>query len=338
MNITRTLTGILLAGAASLSSGQVLAAPFIVTTNLPPTHWASSQGGEPFMACVTEATKGAVEFNYFPSGQIANFFESLDAVNNGLAQISYIVLTAQTDKLPLANITLLPGLGADAVGLTKATRATYDGDGPIAQEFAANRIVPLMINVFPPYQMLSTKVALDSVAAIQGKKIATGGGSLNVTLAKTGASSAEMAAADLYLALQQGAMDGTMLSIASVKPYNLQEVIKHISANANFGTASGVWSMDAGVWGALPEDQKTAFRDCGLKVETALAAYADNLVTELKTEFTGLGINVFDYSPDALAELDVRLDEARQDYLTRLTSRGLPAQEALDGFVAALGQ
>lgn len=326
---------ILAAGALTVSAAQ--AEQLVVTTNLPPTHWAATQGGNPFMECVTAATNGEVTFDYYDSGKLANFFQSLAAVNDGLAQVSYIVVSAQSDKLPLTGITMLPGLGDSTVEVTQASRAILDNkDSEIAKEYAGNRIVPLMINIFPAYQMLSVDEPFDTLESMQGKKISSGGGSLMVTLSDLGASAVEMQTADLYLALQQGTLDGTMLSTTSVEPYKLQEVIKSITANGNFGTASGIWSIDTAVWDGLPDAHKTAFTDCGKKVEMELAAWADQYVVDTQAKLKEQGIAVVDYSAEELTKIDAQLESARQDYIKRLVDRGIPADKAYEEYLAVL--
>jgi len=325
----------LLVGTGLMASATH-AEKFIVTTNLTPSHWGSVQGGVPYFACVTEATNGEVEFDYYDSGKLASFFESLNAVNSGIAQISYIVVSAQSDKLPLTGLTMLPGLGKSTVEITNATRAVLEADTVIAQEYASNRIVPLMINIFPAYQMLSVGAPFDSVASLSGKKVSSGGGPLLMTLNTLGASGIEMATGDLYLALQQGTIDGTMLSTTSVKAYKLEEVIKSISANGHFGSAAGIWSMDSDVWATVSDAHKTAFLECGVKVEQELAAWADQFVLDTQAELKALGINVYDYSPEQMAEVDAKLEETRQTYVDRTAARGIDAQKAYDEYLAIL--
>jgi TRAP-type C4-dicarboxylate transport system substrate-binding protein len=338
MRTYQTISKYLVIGAIALLPTLALAETLIVTTNVPPTHWASTQGGEPFMACVKQATNGKIDFNYFPSGQIANFFQSLDAVNKGLAQISYIVVSAQTDKLPLNNIALLPGMGESVVEMTNAYRKAMDADGLLAKEFTQNRIRPLLINMFPQYQMISRGEPMDSLDKLSGKKITSGGGALMVTLQSVGASGVEMAPTEIYLALQNGTVDGTMLALASVKPYKLQEVVKAMSSNGTFGSAAGIWSIDVGTWEKLSVESKKALTDCGLKVEKDLAVWVDNWTQDLKKEFATSGITVFEYSAEAKAALATRLKASTEDYLKRVSSRGLPAQSAYEEYQKALGR
>lgn len=332
--VLKTATAV--AAVSVIATSAAYAQKLIVTTNVPSTHWASTQGAEPFMACVTEKTAGGIEFEYYHSGQLASFFQSLDAVNSGLAQVSYIVLSAQTDKLPLTALSMLPGLGNNAADVTKATRAELEDGGYFAKEFATNNIVPLLVNVFPPYQIVARDKPLDTLAALQNTRISSGGGPLLVTLSSAGAIAIETPASDMYLAMQQGTIDASMISLSSIKPYSLQEVIKSASFNGKFGVATGIWSIDSGVWGELPTEQQAALRDCGLKVENELAAWADAWMVDVRAELEGQGVKVFDYSDEQLALIDEKLEGARKDYVARVSSRGLSAQEALDAYAARL--
>ncbi|MFV0493286.1 MAG: TRAP transporter substrate-binding protein DctP, partial [Pseudorhodobacter sp.] len=308
----------------------------VVSTNLAPQHWGTTKGAEPFMSCVTEATNGEIEFDYFHSGQLASFFESLNAVNDGLAQMALIVLPAQSDKLPLTGITQLAGLGTTTVQSTEATRTVLEEEGPIRDEYTRNNIIPLMINVYPSYQMLSRGAPIDSLAAMQNVPISSGGGALLVTLAELGAAPVESATGDVYLSMQQGTVDATMLSTVSIMPYNLHEVIKSVSANGNFGIATGIWSIDSGAWEQLTEPQRVAMKDCGLQTEQTLAAWVDELVTQTQGELSDMGIEVYNFPEEELAKIDDRLSAARENYVARLAARNLPAEAAYQDYLEAL--
>lgn len=312
----------------SLLSSVAMAQKVIVTANVPETHWSSVQVVDPFVSCVAEKDGGELDFEYYHSGQIASNTQALDAVNSGLAQIALVVISAQSDKLPLSGIAMLPGLGSSVAGITAAFRAELEASGPIAQEYAAANIVPLIVNVYPPYQMVSRGTELDSLSDIQGKRISGGGGALLVTLAAIGAVGVETPAADLYIALQQGIIDGSMISLASVTPYSLQEVIRSASINAHFGTSLAVWTMDADFWDGLSASSQNALRECGLQTETALAAWVDGWMLEVQTQLEESGITLFEYTGEASADINEKLDQARKDYLARLSARGLPAEEA----------
>ena len=47
--------------AMTMTTAQ--AEKLVVTTFLPPTHWAATQGGLPFLECVKSTTNGEVDFD-----------------------------------------------------------------------------------------------------------------------------------------------------------------------------------------------------------------------------------------------------------------------------------
>lgn len=293
--IAPTAVSVLCLGLAAAS--PALAETLIFSSNVPPAHWANVEMIVPFQECVTERSNGEIEFNFFPGGQIANHTASLEALNKGLAQVGYVVVSALTDKLPLNNISMLPGMGGTVVEMTAASRKVIDSDGPFAQELRQNNIVPLIINMYPPYQVMSNGDAFTTLAALSGKKISVGGGAHTFTVQAFGGLPIEMGAGDIYMALQQGTVDGAMLSTASVPPYKLEEQITSLSANGTFGSASAIVSIDAGVWERLSDASKTAFRDCGLEGEEKIARWLDEETARLKADLAAQGVNVYDFTP-----------------------------------------
>jgi len=129
-----------------------------------------------------------------------------------------------------------------------------------------------------------------------------------------------------------------MLALASVKPYKLQEVVKSMSTNGSFGSAAGIWSIDTGVWSKLSQPHQKALTDCGLKVEAELAQWVDKLTGELKAEFAASGIKTFEYNDAAKAAIAQRLKSAREEYISRIAARGLPAQRAYEDYLKVLGR
>ena len=63
------------------------------------------------MDCVKGDSKGAIDFNFFPGGQIAGPAGALDVVNNGLVEISMVVASVLSDKMPLNGLSDAAGMG-----------------------------------------------------------------------------------------------------------------------------------------------------------------------------------------------------------------------------------
>lgn len=328
---------------AGLVAGTVLASPLaaktlIVSHGYPPTHDIVTQGFEPLMACIREQTGNAIDFNYFPSGQIASTRDSLDAVNSGLSQISSAAIGYLTDKMPLSGIAMLPSVGGSSAETVKAFRKMLDDGTPLATEFEQNKVIPIAINMLPTYQVISAVGPIRTLADFQGKVLRSGGGTMSLAIGAIGASPVEMSGGDMYVAMQRGTLDASILSLSSIKPYNLQELANAISANANFGTFPTIITMDKGTFEGLPAEQQTAIRDCGRSVETSMARYLDDQDKTLQQEFATQGIDIYTISDADITQLNAKLSGVAKDYIARLAARGLPAQEVYDAYSVAMGK
>lgn len=339
MNFKNTGPAAAFVAAASIAiASSATAETLILSANVPPTHWASTEGLEPYMACVTDATKGDIDFSYYPTEQLATARESLNAVNGGIAQLSFLVPSVMTDRFPLNNIPMLPDMGDDVVAMTKAYRQLLNEGGPILEEFEGNRVKPLLLNMYPPYQIMSVGAPIKTVADFEGKKISVFGGAQSFTVKSLGAVPIEMGGADIYVALQQGTVDGNIYALPSAKSWKLNEVVKSISTNANFGGAAGVLAVDTKVWAGLSPTSQTSLVDCGIKIEAKLAKRADELARDLAGEFAEMGLEVYQFDDEAKANLSERLKGAAAEYLARLAERDLPGQQVYDAYRAALGK
>jgi TRAP-type transport system periplasmic protein len=126
--------------------------------------------------------------------------------------------------------------------------------------------------------------------------------------------------------------------LQSVKPYNLQEIMKSVSTNGAFGTFTNVFSINADFWADLPEDVQTVMSNCGLAVERSIAARMDAESVTLAEEFAALGIDVFEFDEASAAEINGQLADVLNDWVERLNTRGLPAADVLANYQAIMSE
>lgn len=337
MNMNKVLASVA-AAALVCSVGAAQAETFMFGHGLAPNHPVAVNGFDPWMACVQQKSGGELSFDYFPSGQIVTAPGTLDSLNDGVAQVGFVALSHASSKLPLSGVGMLPGMGDSAGQMVGAFRKMLVDPTPVAAEFEAARLYPVMINALPPFQVLTVVGPVREFGAFSGLKTSTAGGAMNFTVSSLGGVPVEMSAPDYYLALDRKTTDAGIMSLASVKTYNLQEVINAVSANGSFGTAVSVLSMDLDTFNALSPEKQEVVARCGLETEAALAAALTELNTRLIVEFKELGVEVYDFTPEEIAALNGALAAAGEDYVARLTARSLPAQEVFDLYRAALGQ
>ena len=329
------------AGAAAAAVGM----PYIargagkitvtVANGSPLKHVLSAQGTTPWIEKAKALTNGEVEFKYFPAAQLAKLKELLPALQNGVADLAPIPIGYVSDKMPLNGVSALPGLGSTSKIIVNAHAAALKS-GPLAAEFVANHVHPLYVMAFPPYQVVSMKSAIRTLADFKGKVLRSAGGTMNLVISALGASPAEMPVGEMYLALQRGTVDGTISAFASIKGYNVQEIAKAMSGNAAFGTFVNILACNTNKWKTLPREVQDAFTKAGEEITASASTFLDGQTDKLKKEFAAKGMEIYDFAPDQLAAINGRLASVQDDWVKRLKDRGLPAAEVLAKFKSLL--
>ncbi len=335
--IRHTLSTALLA-ALAITATAATAETLKLATNLPVGHSIVKFGIAPWMACVKERSKGELDFNFFPGGQIATAAASLDAINKGLVDLSMIVPSVLSDKIPLTGISMLPDMGDTSVEQVKAFRKVLDAGGPLADEFAANKAKVLLTAMLPPYQLVTKGAPLQTLDQMKGKKIRVAGGIMGLTVRSVGAVPVDIPAGDAYMAIQQGTADGAVFALSSVNSYKLQEIAKSMSGNGSFGASPAIVAMDTGVWAKLSPAKQAIFNDCTTKHDLELNQAMDQENEDLKKQFAAAGVTIYNFSPPVLAELRKRMEPVNKEYVTRIGARGVKSQEVYDAYRKALGK
>ncbi|CAM3778381.1 TRAP transporter substrate-binding protein DctP [Castellaniella denitrificans] len=324
--------------AVALTTPAAWGENMMVGNGFSPTHFFGKDLTEPWMACVKEGTRGEISFQYFPSGQIAATGATLDALNTGLLQVAAVSVGYVTNKLPLNGVSMLPGMGQTSRQMVTTSRRALAEIPALAAEMKANRIHPLVINLFAPYQVMSVGKPIETADQFKGRLIRSAGAANTLTIKGLGASPVEMPAADIYVALERGTVDAALLGVPSIKSYSLQELLKSISANGQFGSFSTLLAMDLDVYQKLPDAQRAVVDDCSAKVEDSVARLMDDEQKSLLHEFGEKGIAIYTYSDAELAKLDERMKGVGKDFVDRLGARGLPAEAVFTGYQKILSE
>lgn len=313
---------------AALACGAGLAAPagaeqLTVAHGYVPAHTVYKNAIEPWLACVEEKSDGGITFDHYPSGQISGHKESMTSLVNGLADVSAVVPGYESGKLPLTNMSMLPGFGATASDMNTSYRAMLDNDSAIVDEWSEQGVQPIMPVFTPAYQILSMDDPWTTIDALKGKKIRAGGGTAVLAVASVGAVPVEMASPDMFVALQRGTMDATILSLTSAPAYGLPDILKSASTNGSFGSGMAVWAMSKEKYDSLAPELQAAIDDCGREIEVSMGAAVDSENEQLKEQFAAKGITTYEFPPDVLEQINENLATVGEDYVTKLEERGV---------------
>ncbi|MDF1792712.1 MAG: hypothetical protein P1U88_12420 [Thalassobaculaceae bacterium] len=337
--VSKSLVGIMVGGSllSAAVAAQAQDVTMSVVTGSPPKH-IISQGVEHWMGCVTKAQGDKVAFSYYPAGQLVSLRELQPGLEDGVADSVPIPVGYASEKLPLNGVSMLPGMGSSATAIISTYSSMIRNNEALAEEYAKINAVPLWVLGFPPYQIVSSGPAIRTLEDFKGKVIRSAGGTLTLTIETLGAAPAEIVVADLYVSMQRGTVDGTISGINSVKPYNVQELMKSMSLNGAFGTFANVFAVNADVWAGIPSGIQSDMRQCGADTEAWLSEKMDSESSVLAEEFKAMGIDMFEFSSDELAALNDALSTVHADWTKRLEDRGLPAAKVLEAYRAELAK
>ena len=308
---------------------------FKLADSLPASHIFSVQGGQFFIKRVEELTNKKVKFQHYPAEQLGKAKDLLDLVRTGTADIAYVGPAYAAGKLPLCGVGELPGLFNDSVAASKAywkicQSVLYE------KELKKQGVVPLVANLLPPYQALNTRKPVKSLADMKGLKMRVGGGTIEETAALAGAVPVTMTPPEIFEGLQRGTIDGTLISFTSSKAYKLEELIKHSTVGANFGSFAFLYCINEKVWQGLSEDIKKAMKQAGEEtvVNVAKAIAAEEV--KVSQDWEKRGIQLYNLKAQEQKEWNEKLQPVNERWIGEMEKKGLPAREVFNEFKKAL--
>lgn len=327
----------LVAASASLLAGLANAETRLkVADSFPTSHFISVEAAKKFMDEATRLSNGELQFDYFPTEQLGKAKDLLQLATMGVTDIAYVVPSYAPDKLPLSSVAELPAMFNSSCEGTKAFWKLVDHGGILREkEFAPNGVVPLMGFVLPPYQISTASKPLDGPDALGGQKIRAAGGAFELTLRSLDAVPVRLSAPEVRESLVRGTIDGSVGPFVSLKPYDLQAVVRHSTQNASFGGFAATYSISQKAWDGLSTELQAALQEAGRITMAHFCAYSDAQETDAAKEFEASGGKLWSFSAEQNASLSERVAPVAEDWVERLQGRGLPALEVLEAYKAA---
>jgi tripartite ATP-independent transporter DctP family solute receptor len=258
-----------------------------------PRHEASVK----FAELVKANTQGRIEIQVAHSSQLGDDAAMVTAIRSGTLDMSANSQGTVSSVVPEYSALGLPFLFSD---ITKAWKML---DGPIGQELAKRSEAKGMI-VLGYWDngirhLSNSKRPVKAPADVKGLKIRTPPDAITVDIMQAlGADPQQIKFSELYVALQQGVVDGQENPLANVESAKLYEVQKYISLTGHKYEATP-FLMSKRSWDKLsPADQKV-FLAAGAEatqLQRKLSKDADlKLVAELKAK--GVQIDTVDNAP-----------------------------------------
>ncbi len=308
-----------------------------VADSFPVGHFVPEYLTKFFMSEVTKNTNKSIEFEYFPAEQLGKAKDMLSLAQNGVADITYVSPAYIADKLPLAGVVELPGnFSTSCVGTKAFWSIARDNGALAAKEFGPLGVRVIMALMFPPNQIVLAKPKFEGLKTLEGLKIRTSGGAKDQVMRRIKAVPIQMAAPEIYEAMSRGTIDGLMIPVASLPPYELDKLSKVTTQGENFGAFIVTYAISEARWQKLTPAQQKAMNDAGEAATLRACQLMERDDAKNYDNLKAKGVQLIKLSPDDKKTLQTHSAAVAKDWAEQMDKRGKAGTEVLKAFEGAL--
>jgi tripartite ATP-independent transporter DctP family solute receptor len=266
-----------------------------------PRHEASVRFAESLKA----KTAGRIEVQVAPSAQLGDDAAMMTALRTGALDMSANSQGAVANTVPEYNAYGMPFLFTTAAAAFKLL------DGPLGKELADRTAEKGMVLLGTwdngIRHMTNSKRPISKVEDLKGLKMRVPPDATLVDIMKSvGAESQQIKFAELYVALQQGVVDGQENPLVNFHASKLYEVQKHLALTSHQFQMTP-FLMSKRTWDKLSDADKKAVQEAALEATTLqrkLSQEADDkLLADLKAK--GVQVTTPDHAAFAQATANV---------------------------------
>jgi TRAP-type C4-dicarboxylate transport system substrate-binding protein len=306
--------------------------------SLPSGHVIHELVAKPFMELVTRATDGQVTFQHFPSEQLGKAKDMAQLTAVGVADLAYIIPSYSSDKFPLTAVAELPGIfDTECLGSLAFYKLSHNGGILETKEFAPNGLRPLVTIALPAYQIqLANSRVVKTAKDLEGLKIRTTGGAMDLMMRSIGGVPVRMAAPEIYESLTRGTLDGLIFSYQSSVSYDFGKILKSGTEGLNFGTAILTYSMGEAKFKSLPENVRKALTEAGEQTTREGCKRFENGESAATEKIKSQGMKVIAFGPGDKKVFETAFKTVSEDWVKDIDRRGKPGSAVFKAFTEAL--
>ncbi|WP_293452023.1 C4-dicarboxylate TRAP transporter substrate-binding protein [Planktotalea sp.] len=270
-------------------------------------------------------------------GQIVKPRGVLEGIKLGLGDIGIVTTIFHSSALPSQGISAVtPFIAADARVVAKAVDEIAKEFPQMNAELAAENQVYLATGVvLDTYQMFS-KTPINSLADLEGQKVAGAGYNLRYLEGIKGAAGVRGGLPNFYNMIQTGVVDAAMLWPEAAKTFKIAEVAPYM-LKADLGAVnSKTVTVNADYWAGLPDEVKGVLQTVAVEYRDHVASIAmDRADASLKAYVDGGG-TVVEMTADERQAWADSMPNIAVDWAKKLDSTGAPGSAMLVAYMDKL--
>jgi TRAP-type C4-dicarboxylate transport system substrate-binding protein len=332
---------VLLSACAGLVPGLARAQQTItlkVADILPATHYIARDAIGFWMDEMTRQGAGRIKFEYYPAEQLGKARDMFTLLRSGAVDMAYIAPGYMSEKFPLSGVAELPRMSTTACDGSAAYWSMVHGGLLEKREFTPNGLVPLIGIMLAPSQLQGRGTPHSPTTDLTGMKVRGTGSALELTIRTLGGVPIQLPGPDIRQALERGTIDAIIGPSPSAVTYDHVPFLSYVTTNANLTGFGTTYAMSATRWKTLPADLQKLMLSVSAATITHFCAAEDKLEADDLRFMESKNVKPITLTPAEEKQLDAKLAPIRERWAASMKDRGLPGQEAIDAFLAALPQ
>jgi TRAP-type C4-dicarboxylate transport system substrate-binding protein len=250
---------------------------------------------------IESRTNGRIVLDVQYNGVLCSQGTEFDALESGICDIAVASLSSNADRWPSLGWVIVPGMVNTYKEQLACLHAVQDA-GYLDKELAQNDVHVLWWQPAECFNFALTKKKVETLKDLKGLKIGYAGGEyIGNTINATGATAVGTNAADFYMSLSTGVLDGFVNPARYMYDAQFYDVVKYMPTGITCGGSNNSVYMSNKAFNSLPSDlQKVFLQVCSeaeehfIKTATDLYSNEYDLLTKKGCECYQLPQDVMD--------------------------------------------
>ncbi|ASP33655.1 C4-dicarboxylate TRAP transporter substrate-binding protein [Labrenzia sp. VG12] len=263
----------------------------------------------------------------------------LEGVKLGLGDIGIVTTIFHSSKLPSQAISAVtPFIAPDSRAVAKAVDEIAKEFPTMQKEFEAQNQVYLATGVVLDTYQVFSKEPINSLADLEGKKVAGAGMNLRYLEGIDGAAGVRGGLTDFYNMLQTGLVDKAMLWPEAAKTFKIAEVAPYM-LKADLGAVnSKTITVNKDYWDGLPDEVKNVLQEVAVEYRDHVAGIAMDRAEASRAAYVESGGTVVEMDPEQRAAWAAAMPNIAVEWAANLDSKGEPGSDMLKAYMAKLAE
>lgn len=320
---------LIVTGSTLYAAGKQVELKFAITEGTKAAR--TVYGHQKWADALEKASNGSIKVSVFPSGSLVSPKQMYDATVNGLADVACISIGHYPGRFPFTEALSFPGSGISNPKMAaEVINAMYNKYPQMQKEYQA--VKPLFFFGFAPMSIATVDKPIRSWADLKGMRLRINHKGTADYLKTGGVSPAFIAPPDIFLNLQKGIIDGSVMGWFGHHAFGTTKLAKYFTEVPSVPGPFFAYIMNKKKFDSLSEEQKAAVLSVSGENGAKMLAASGKKEIEVSTKsiIDDKEKEIIQLSAEDEKEWARKAEKEQQKLIKKLSKRGLPVTELIN--------